>query len=97
MKYFIDETDIEFKVGDVIEVPRFSDNVSETDFGVITEISETMWSIREQLNVYINGENMYYKHYDIVALYRKNEKGDLILLWENKLFRRDEKGELELL
>lgn len=80
MKYFIQDTEIEFKVGDYVEVACYD----ITYFGIITEVEEIMWDIRGQLNVYVNHEGVYSKHSDIVALYRKNKRGNLICLYEDK-------------
>ncbi len=82
MKYYIDETNIEFNVGDLVELPTWDG--SHPTFGIITKIEEIMWEIRGQLNVYINGEHFYYKHYDILALYKRDTNGNFILSYENK-------------
>ena len=99
MKYYIEDTNIEFKIGDLVEVPRYWKDIDTSDIGVITRITETMWKIRDQLNVYINGENTYYKHSDIRALYRKDEKGNFILLWKSPYAKDnyfDEEGAIEI-
>lgn len=74
----IPNTDIKFKLGDVVEVPSWTWTDDCSYFGTITRIEDCVLDIRGYYCIYINGEDTYYKSSDIIAWYRKNRKGTLV-------------------
>ncbi len=83
MKYgIIPDTNIRFKLGDIVEVPSYEG--PQTYFGTITAIEDTLLDIRGYYNIYINGETCYYRSSDVFSWYRKNRKGVLVKYFDDK-------------
>lgn len=87
LKYgIIPDTNIRFKIGDVIEVPNYSNDENlDSLFGRITRIEDTILDIRGYYCLYVNGEDTYYRSNEVIRWYRKNRKGILIPYCDEKL------------
>ena len=87
MKYgTIPDTDIRFKIGDVIEVPNYSgDYELDSLFGRITKIEDTVLDIRGYYCLYVNGGSTYYRSSEVIRWYRKNRKGILVPFCDQEL------------
>ena len=87
LKYgIIPDTDIKFKVGDVVEVYATVDNECDYNvFGTIREIDDALLDFRGYYGLYLNDMDTYYRSSEVKAWYRKNRKGVLVKYCDEKL------------
>ena len=83
-KYFIPDTDIQFKIGDVVELfDTFDDK--HNIFGVITEINDTPMELRDYYWLRLNDSKLYERSSNVKTWYRKNRKGILVPYCDDEL------------